>query len=222
MKVIITGATGMVGKGVLLECLDNSDVTSVLILNRTSVGLSHDKLREIIVGDFYDLSAIAKDLKGYDACFFCLGVSAVGMAEEKYYKITHDITLALATMLSEINPDMIFNYVSGTGTDETLKSRQMWARVKGKTENDVLALPFRKALMFRPGLIIPEKGIRSKTPFYNFIYVVLKPLLPLFKKLMPDSITTTTVVGRAMIQSVLNGSDKIHLENKDINQLAGV
>lgn len=220
MKVIITGSTGMVGKGVLLECLEHDKIESVLVINRSAIDIKHPKLTEIIHTDFKDYTEILNQLSGYHACFFCLGVSAVGMSEQKYYQITYEYTLALANQLLEVNQNMIFNYVSGTGTDSSEKGRSMWARVKGKTENELLKLPFKNALMFRPGLIVPKKNIKSKTPFYNFIYTILKPILPLLEKWFPGSITTTTKVGIAMINSVIHPFDKVHLENNDINELA--
>ncbi len=171
----------MVGKGVLLECLDHPEVESVLVINRSSLGIEHEKLKEIVHNDFNDFSSIQDQLAGYNACFFCLGVSAVGMSEEKYRKITYDLTLQFAELLSSLNPDMIFNYVSGAGTDSSESGRQMWARVKGKTENDLLNLPFKKVYLFRPGVIIPRKNIKSKTTLYNIAYFVLKPILPIWK-----------------------------------------
>lgn len=207
----------MVGKGVLLECLDHPEIAEVLVVNRSTLGMTHPKLKELLHKDFYDLSAIKNQLQGYDACFFCLGVSSVGMSEEEYTKPTYDLTLHFAQMV--INPNMIFTYVSGTGTDSTEKGRTMWARVKGKTENALLAMPFKKAYMFRPGVILPMKGIKSKTRWYQFMYDLLRPLFPLMMK--SSSVTDTTRVGQAMINAALYGSSKTHLENKDINELAG-
>jgi uncharacterized protein YbjT (DUF2867 family) len=220
LKVVITGATGMVGKGVLLECLDNDDIDSVLLINRRSIDMDHPKLKEIIHKDFHDLSSIEDQLSGYDACFFCLGISAYRMSEEDYKKITYDLTLHFANTLLKLNPEMTFCYVSGQGTDSTEKSRMMWANVKGKTENAILALPFRKAYMFRPGFIQPMKGIKSSTKMYNTMYTIIKPIIPVFKLLSPKSITDTDRVGKAMINSVTKGYGKTHLDNKDINQLA--
>ena len=220
LNVIITGATGMVGKGVLLECLESPDIESVLLINRRSIEMEHDKLKEIVHKDFYDLSTIEEQLQGYDACFFCLGVSAYRMSEEDYTKITHDLTLHFADTLLNLNPEMTFCYVSGQGTDGTEKGRMMWARVKGKTENDLLAMPFKKAYMFRPGFIQPMKGIKSSTKMYNTMYSIIKPLMPLLRFLFPKSITNTDRVGKAMINSVTIGYDKTHLDNQDINQLA--
>ena len=220
LKVVITGATGMVGKGVLLECLENQDINSVLLINRRSIEMQHDKLKEIIHSDFYDLSSIEEQLKGYDACFFCLGISAYRMSEEDYTKITYDLTLHFANTLLKLNPEMTFCYVSGQGTDGAEKSRMMWANVKGKTENAILALPFMKAFMFRPGFIQPMRGIKSSTKMYNTMYSIIKPLMPLLKFLFPKSITNTDRVGKAMINSVTKGYPKTHLDNHDINQLS--
>jgi len=220
LKVVITGATGMVGKGVLLECLESLDIDSVLVINRRSIEMEHEKLKEIVHKDFYDLSSIEDQLKGYDACFFCLGVSAYGMSEEDYSKISYDLTLHFANTLLKLNPNITFCYVSGQGTDGTEKSRMMWANVKGKTENALLALPFKKAYMFRPGFIQPMRGIKSSTKMYNTMYSIIKPMIPLLKFLFPKSITNTERVGKAMINSVTIGYNKTHLDNHDINQLA--
>ena len=215
-KVIITGTTGMIGKGVLYECLDHPEITEVLVINRTSLGMQHAKLKEVLHKDFSDLCAIKETLQGYDACYFCLGVSVVGMNEEKYTNLTYNLTTHFAETV--INPNMTFIYVSGTGTDSTEQGRTMWARVKGRTENALLAMPFKKSYMFRPGMIIPLKGIKSGTGWYNAIYTILRPFFPLF--LRSSNITDTTRIGIAMINVLLNGSDKTHLENKDINALA--
>lgn len=216
LRVIITGTTGMVGKGVLLECLDHPDVAEVLIINRSTVGFNHPKLKEILHSDFYDLSPIEDELKGYNACFFCLGVSAAGMSEEKYTDVTYNLTKHFAETV--INPEMTFIYVSGAGTDSTEKGSMMWARVKGRTENMLLDMPFKQAFMFRPGIILPMRGVKSKTALYNAAYIILRPFFPLIKKL--PSATDTIKVGKAMINVALHGSDKTHLENKDINKLA--
>lgn len=216
LRVIITGTTGMVGKGVLYECLEDDRVEEILVINRSTVGINHPKLKELLHKDFFDLSAVKQELQGYDACFFCLGVSAVGMSEEQYTKLTYDLTIHFAATV--VHPDMNFVYVSGTGTDSSEKGRNMWARVKGKTENKILSMPFKKAYMFRPGVILPKKGIQSKTGWYNTMYKITRPLFPLLEKL--PSVTDTTKVGKAMINCVLNGSDKTHLENRDINKLA--
>lgn len=217
-KVIITGATGMIGKGVLLECLSHQAIEKVLVVNRTQLGMEHPKLQECILDDFMQPDNIREDLSGYDACFFCLGVSSVGMDKDLYEKITFRLTKGFADLLFELNPNMVFNYVSGTGTDSSEKGRVGWARVKGKTENYILQKGFRGAWMFRPGMVIPEKGIRAKTGWYNLIYDILRPLFPLMKK--SQSVTSTSQLGLAMIQTILAPPQKIHLENPDINQLA--
>jgi uncharacterized protein YbjT (DUF2867 family) len=216
MNVILFGATGMVGQGILRECLLGPDVQQVLSIVRTPSGQHNPKLRELIHADFFDYSAIEPQLSGFDACFFALGVSSAGMAEAQYTHLTCDLTLAAATTLAKINPQMTFIYVSGAGTDSTEQGRTMWARVKGKTENDLLKLPFRAAYMFRPGVIQPLHGIRSKTRVYQVFYTVLNPL---FKSVFPQSITTTEQIGRAMLQVVRHGFPRPILETKDINTL---
>lgn len=220
MKVIIFGATGMVGQGALLECLADPQVERVLIVTRRPSGQRHEKLREVVHGDFLDYSAIEDQLRGYDACFFCLGVSAAGMNEEQYRRVTYDVTLAAAQTLARLNPALCFVYVSGAGTDSTERGRAMWARVKGKTENDLLALPFRASYMFRPGFIQPLKGVTSGTRLYRVVYAVLGPLYPLLKALAPRLVTTSENVGKAMICVSAAGYKQPILENADINALA--
>jgi len=210
----------MVGKGVLYECLKSPAVEEVLVVNRESVGFEDPKLKEIIHQDFYDISAIKDHLKGFNACFFCLGVSSFRMTEEEYNKITYGLTLHWAEILVELNPDMTFCYVSGTGTDSSEKGKIMWARVKGKTENAILSLPFKKSYMFRPGYIQPMEGIKSKTKLYNALYIVAKPLYPILKKIFPNQVTSTKQVGKAMIHTLTKGYEKTYLENRDINSLA--
>ena len=219
MKVILFGATGMVGQGVLRECLLDASVESVLAVGRSPSGQQHAKLREILHDDFFDFAAIESQLAGYGACFFCLGVSSLGMDEERYRHLTHDITLAAARTLSRLNPDMVFIYVTGQGTDSTERGRLMWARVKGKTENDLLKLPFKAAYMFRPAGIQPLHGIRSKTAWVQTIYVVAAPLLSLLNRIAPNYMTTTEQVGRAMIRVARDGYPKPILESEDINRL---
>jgi nucleoside-diphosphate-sugar epimerase len=218
MKVIITGSTGMVGKAVLIECLESNDVEEVLVVNRNPLEMEHPKLREVILKDFSDVTPIKDSLAGYDACFYCMGVSAVGMSKEKYYHITYSMTEAFARALHDLNPGMIFNYVSGTGTDSSEEGRMMWARVKGKTENMVLNMGFKDAYAFRPGIILPEKGVKSKTGWYNAVYVITRPLFPLLRKL--GSVISSPMMGQAMINSVLYPIEKKFLENKDIKHLA--
>lgn len=219
MKVILFGATGMVGQGVLRECLLDSEIESVLAVGRSPTGQRHPKLREILHDNFLDYSAIESQWAGYDACFFCLGVSSVGMSEERYRHLTHDITLAAATTLARLNPQMVFVYVTGRGTDSTGQGRLMWARVKGKTENDLLKLPFKAAYMFRPAAIQPLHGVRSKTSWYQAIYVAAAPLLSLLNRLAPKYMTTTEQVGRAMIKVAKDGYPGAVLESEDINRL---
>jgi uncharacterized protein YbjT (DUF2867 family) len=219
MKVILFGATGMVGQGCLRECLLDADVESVLAVGRRPTGQRHAKLHEVVHDNFLDYSAIESQLAGYDACFFCLGVSSVGMSEERYRHLTYDITLAAATTLAKLNPGMVFIYVTGRGTDSTERGRLMWARVKGKTENDLLKLPFKAAYMFRPAAIQPLHGIRSKTAWVQAIYVAAAPLLSLLNRVAPKYMTTTEQIGRAMIRVAKDGYPKRVLESEDINRL---
>ena len=219
MRVILFGATGMVGQGVLRECLLDPGVESVLAIGRSPTGQRHAKLREILHGNFFDFSSIESQLTGYDACFFCLGVSSIGMGEERYRQLTYDITLAAATTLAKLNPGMVFTYVSGRSTDSTEQGRLMWARVKGKTENDLLKLPFKAAYMFRPAGIQPLYGIMSKTPWVQALYVGAAPILSVLNRLAPQYMTTTEQVGRAMIKVARDGYRKPVLESEDINRL---
>lgn len=219
MKVILFGATGMVGQGVLRECLLEPGVETVLVIGRNPIRERQPKLREILHQDFTDYSAIEPQLTGYDACFFCLGVSSVGMEEERYRHLTYDITMAAAKTLSRLNPQMVFVYVTGQGTDSTEQGRLMWARVKGKTENDLLKLPFKAAYMFRPAGIQPLHGIRSKTAWVQAIYVLTAPLLTLLNRLAPGYMTTSEQVGRAMIRVAREGYPSAVLESEDINRL---
>lgn len=219
MKVILFGASGMVGQGVLRECLLDPVVDAVLAVGRGGVKQQDAKLSVLVQDDFFDYSASEAKLKGYDACCFCLGVSSAGMSEADYRRITFDLTLAAAETLARLNPAMTFMYVSGMGTDSSEKGRIMWARVKGETENALLDLPFKAAYMFRPGIIRPLHGIKSKTPLYNAFYVALDPLLWLVGKLTPNSMTTTEQLGRAMLHAARDGAPKSWLETADINRL---
>ena len=219
MKVILFGATGMVGQGVLRECLLDPEVESVLAVGRSPTGQRHPKLREILHDNFLDYAAIESQLTGYDACFFCLGVSSVGISEERYRHLTYDITLAAAATLARLNPQLVFVYVTGQGTDSSEKGRLMWARVKGKTENDLLKLPFKAAYMFRPAAIQPLHGIRSKTAWVQAIYVAAAPLLSLLNRVAPKYMTSTEQIGRAMIRVAKDGYPKRVLESEDINRL---
>jgi uncharacterized protein YbjT (DUF2867 family) len=217
MKVILFGATGMVGQGVLRECLAASDVESVLAIGRSSTGRQHDKLREIVHADLTSYASIESELVGYSACLFCLGVSAAGMSEQDYTRVTYDVTLAAAQVLARLSPAMTFIYVSGEGTDSTETKRAMWARVKGRTENSLLGLPF-KAVMFRPGLIRPLHGIRSKTRLYRVVYALMWPVFPVLEWF--GLLTTTERVGKAMLRVAREGSPRPILSNRDINELA--
>jgi len=218
MRVILFGASGMVGQGVLRECLLDPEVENVLSIGRSSTGCTHAKLRELLLTDLFDLSAIEVELSGYDACFFCLGVSSFGMTEEQYQHITFDLTMAVAQTLAKLNPEMTFIYVSGAGTDSSERGRTMWARVKGKTENALLKLSLR-AYMFRPGVIVPLHGIQSRTKSYRLLYVLTGPILPWLYTCFPKYVTTTEQLGRAMIKVGGAGAPKRNLESADINQL---
>jgi uncharacterized protein YbjT (DUF2867 family) len=219
MKAILFGATGMVGQGVLRECLLDAGIEKVLSVGRSPTGQQHAKLSEIIQSDFFDYTNIESQLGGYDACFFCLGVSSIGMSEERYRHLTYDLTMAAATALARLNPGMVFTYVTGAGTDSTEGGRVMWARIKGKTENDLLKLPFKAAYMFRPGGIQPLHGIQSKTGWVQAIYVATSPLLSLLNRVAPKYMTTTEQLGRAMIKVARDGFAKPVLESTDINRV---
>lgn len=220
MKVILFGATGMVGQGALLECLDDPQVEVVLALVRRPTGRVHPKLRELIHADFFDYRAVEADLTGYDACLFCLGTSAMGLSEAEYRRVTYDLTLAAATTLCRLNPAMCFLYVSGDGTDSTGTSRMMWARVKGDTENALLKLPFRAAYMLRPGFIQPVKGVVSRTGLYRALYAVGGGLYPLLRKLAPGMVTTSARLGQAMLRLAREGSARPVLSTRDLAALA--
>jgi uncharacterized protein YbjT (DUF2867 family) len=217
MRVILFGATGMVGQGVLRECLPDPGVETVLSIVRAPAGQRSPKLREIVQQDVSDLSAIQNDLAGYDACFFCLGVSSFGMAEPEYRRVTYDLTLSVARTLASQSPNMTFIYVSGTGTDSSERGRSMWARVKGETENALLRLPFKAVYMFRPGFIRPLHGAAAKTKWLRAVYAVVGPLYPVLRALVPQYVTTTECVGRAMIHVARHGAPHRVLESRDIN-----
>jgi uncharacterized protein YbjT (DUF2867 family) len=216
MNVVIFGATGMVGQGVLRESLLDPGVRLVQAIGRTSAGVQHPKLRKIVHQDLWYYADIESDLSGFDACFFCLGVSSSGMKEEAYARVTYDITMAAAETLCRLNPRMTFIYVSGAGTDSSEHGRTMWARVKGKTENAMLRLPFAAAYMFRPGIIEPVHGARSKTASYRVLYTLTKPLLPVLRWAFPNYVLTTEQIGRAMLAVAKHGFPKRVLESRDI------
>jgi len=216
LNVIITGSTGMVGEGVLIECIHHPEVASILLINRKPSNYQHPKIKEIIHADFFDLTPIADQLGGYNACFFNLGVTSIGKKEPEYHHLTYDLTLHMASILASLNSDMTFCYVSGSGTDSSEKGRSMWARVKGKTENAIMALPFKAAYMFRPGLMKPTPGQHNALKFYKYI----NWLYPTLRFLFPSFTCTLKEVGMAMINAALKGKGKIILEVKDIVKLA--
>jgi hypothetical protein len=216
IKAIITGTTGMVGEGVLHECLQDPLVESVLVINRKACGYDHPKLKEIIHSDFYNFSAIENQLKGYNACFFCLGVTSLGKKEDEYYKLTYTLTMSLAIPLSKLNPDMTFCYISGASTDSTEKGSSMWARIKGKTENDLMKLPFKKVFAFRPGFIKPVKGLKNTQKVYTYIAW----LYPIGRVLAPSKFCQLKEIGLAMIHSVNSKEDRKILEGNDIIEMA--
>lgn len=215
MKIIITGATGMVGEGVLLECLQNPAVTEVLMVNRRPFELEHPKLKELIIPNFMKPNKHSDELTGYDACFYCAGISSIGLNEDKYTHITYDITLAFARKMAELNPGMVFTFVTGSHTDSSEKGKVMWARVKGKTENDLMKLPFKKEYNFRPGLMKPFRGQKNVRNIY-------KPVISFFAMLFPKKTLTLQQVGQAMINAVQKGYSKQVLEIDDIRELSNM
>ena len=217
MKVLLFGATGMVGQGVLRECVLDPGVATVVTIGWNATGQAHPKLREIVHANLFDYAGMESQLTGLDACYFCLGVSSVGMSEPDYRRVTYDLTLAAATVLARLNPNMVFIYVSGMGTDSTEHGRTMWARVKGQTENAVLRL-YPLGYAFRPAAIVPLHGIRSKTVFYQAFYSALKPVLPFLERRFPKYVTTTEKLGRAMLRVTREGAPQRVLENIDINR----
>ena len=219
MNVLLFGATGMVGQGVLRECLLDAGVASVVSIGRSGTGVSDPKLREIIHADLTNYAPIESQLSGFDACFFCLGISSAGLSEDEYARITYDITVHAAETLARLNPGMTFVYVSGQGTDSSERGRTMWARVKGRTENALLRLPFKAAFMFRPGVIVPRFGARSRTALYRIPYILARPVLPLLLRAFPNQVLTTDEIGRAMLMVARNGAPKHVLETGDIRSL---
>jgi hypothetical protein len=216
ISAILTGATGMVGEGVLHECLQHSDVEQILVINRKPCGITHPKLKEIIHENFYDLSAIESRLSGYNACFFCLGVSSIGMKEPEYSRLTYTLTMHVAETLSRLNATMTFCYISGAGTDSTEKKGSMWARVKGKTENDLMKLPFKRVYNFRPGGLKPIKGLKNTLSFYKYFGW----LFPIVQLIAPNAVSTLQELGTAMINAATKGYEKQIIEVKDIHILA--
>lgn len=219
MKVLIFGATGMVGQGVLRECLLDPDVELVQTIGRTATGERHPKLQDIVHQDLWNYSSIEEKLRRFDACFFCLGVASAGMTEEAYTRITYEIAVAAGKTLSRLNPQMKFVFVSGAGADSTEQGRIMWARVKGKAENALLRMPFAAAYVFRPGVIEPMFGVKSKTAAYRFFYTLMKPILPAFRRIFPSLIVTTEEIGQAMLKLAKQGSPQKIFGNKEIRTL---
>jgi uncharacterized protein YbjT (DUF2867 family) len=220
MKILLFGATGMIGRGVLREALLDPDTTNVVTVGRRPTGQTHPKLTELVSPDLSALSPLERELVGFDACLFCLGVSALGRTEEKYSEVTYDLTMAVARTLLRTSPGLTFIYVSGAGTDSSEHGRMMWARVKGRTENALLSLPFKSAYMFRPGAVIPKHGIRSSVWWYNAAYVALRPLYPIVSRIAPNSMTTTEQLARAMLAVARGGYSTRILETADINRVA--
>ena len=220
MKILIFGATGMVGQGVLRECLEARDVGRVVAVGRTPTGVTHERLSELVTPDLFALSGLRDQLAGFDACFFCLGVSSVGMKEDQYTRITYDLTLSVAHLLRESNPAITFTYVSGASTDSTGKGKVMWARVKGRTENALLGLGFKDAYMFRPGIIQPMHRVRSKTPLYRLTYAIATPLFGVIRAFWPRSLVTSVDIGQAMLNVARHGYPKTVLEVPDIQDAA--
>jgi uncharacterized protein YbjT (DUF2867 family) len=220
MRAILFGATGMVGQGVLRECLLDPAVERVLVVGRSLTGLTHPKLHELVHQDFFNFSAVEAELTGYDACFFCLGVSSAGMTEPVYRRVTYDIATAVGGTLARLNPVMTFVFVSGAGADSTAQGRVMWARVKGETENALLRMPFKAVYVFRPAFIQPLHGITSRTRLYRLLYAIAAPLYPVWKLIVPGYVTTTEILGRAMIGVVEHGAPTRVLESGDINLAA--
>jgi uncharacterized protein YbjT (DUF2867 family) len=217
VRVVLFGATGMIGQGTLRECLLDPDVEAVLTVGRTATGQKSPKLREVVAADMLDLSPVADRLAGYDACFFCLGISSAGLGEAEYRRVTYDIAMVAARTLLARSPGLTFIFVSGTGADSSERGPVMWARVKGATENAILAMPFKAAYVFRPAFIQPRHGIRSRTKMYRVLYALLGPLFPVLKMLFPGQVSTTEEIGRAMIAVARRGAPKKVLENRDIN-----
>lgn len=216
-KVIITGASGMVGKAVLLECIEDKRIAQVLLINRKALGFNHPKVKELLVPNFANFTVEAIKEK-YDACFYCMGISVVGVSEETYRAVIFDVIKVFADQLYKLNPNMVFNYVSGEGTDSSEKGKTMWARVKGAAENYVFTSGFGDSYAFRPGMIVPEKGIKSNTKLYNWAYILTRPLFPFFKKM--KNVTTTTRFGKAMIGTLFYSQPEKILHNPQINILA--
>jgi len=216
IKVIITGASGMVGEGVLLECIRHPEVESIVVVGRRPCGVVHQKVKELLIPDFFALNSIESELRGFDACFFCLGVSSIGLKEPEYTKLTYDLTMNFARLVSKLNNNMTFCYVSGASTDSSEKGRSMWARVKGRTENELMRLPFKQALAFRPGIMHPTPGMKNTLSYYKYVGWIWY----LGRPFSPSVFLRLSEVGTAMINAVIRGSEKKVLETKDIYALS--
>ena len=219
-NVLIFGATGMVGKGVLLECLASDLIESVTIINRSTTGITHDKLTEVLHQDFFNLTEVLANVKNMDACFYALGISSMGTNEETYHRYTYELTLKIAKELVDKNPSMTLIYVSAEGADASEQNGSMWARVRGKLENALLKLPFKKVFIFRPGYIQPLKGVKSRVKLYNLAYLLLKPVSPIILWLFAKKVTTSVKIGLAMISLALKGHQETYFDNHAINQVA--
>lgn len=219
MKVLLFGATGMIGMGTLLECLDDPRVTSVVSVSRNRTGLTHPKLTEVLHQDFFNYAGITERFRDRDACLFCLGVTSLGLNEEQYKRLTVDLTVAAAKAIHSVNPALVFCFVSGASTDSTGKGPVMWARVKGQAENALLAMGFKAAYMFRPGIIQPLRGIKSRTGWVQLFYTLFRPITPLLRRLFPSYVTNTTILGKAMIEAAARGYERPILESRDINRI---
>ena len=220
MRILLFGATGMVGQGVLRECLLAPDVDEVVAIGRTASGATHPKLKDIVQTDLFDYGVIEDQLVGFDACFFCIGVTSFRMDEATYTRLTYDMTLAAASTLARLNPTMSFVYVSGAGADSSESGKVMWARVRGRTENALARLPFKRSHAIRPGAIQPRNGATSRTRAYRILYPLMAPILPIFRKLMPHTVATTETIGRALLELARHGYAKTVLETRDIEEVA--
>jgi uncharacterized protein YbjT (DUF2867 family) len=220
MKIVLFGATGMVGSGSLIECLDSEEVREVLVVGRRSCGVEHEKLSEVIVDDMFDYSAVQARFAGADACFFCLGISSAGMSEQEYHRITYELTVAAAESLAAVTDGMTFCYISGAGAYSSEEGPMMWARVRGRVENKLAEMDFDATWIFRPGFIQPVRGVRSRTALYNAVYTVGGPFTPLLSRIAPSLVTTTKRIGRALIRVARDGAAHRVLNNRDINRLA--
>jgi hypothetical protein len=220
MNIILFGATGMVGRGALIECLEDETVTSVLVVGRSSCGVRHAKLEEVLHDNFMDFTPVQAKCTGRDVCFYCVGVSSLGMSADKYLHLTYSMTMSAAESVLAMNPSLVFCFISGQGADSSENGRVAWANVKGKTENGIGQLPFKASYIFRPGAIQPLKGVTSRTPSYRVMYAIIGPVIPLLLRIFPRFVTTSERIGRALIHVANHGYATRILENSDINRVA--